>query len=455
MKYTYKPFADIASLTTVDLTTEAEYDDGKMPFPYIGVKFAKKSIKDDKIISLLAVDKDVAFEESLAKKILDSNAIISIRQCMLVNRKTGKCRDVIRYSYPLYYPEHPMFKESICRNPTPLAANAEATLTFEVVFAFDDELVFPMYPKYTFQGPCSMIIGDITEQLNDIIEMYPKKFLDDFGSEYLIRKGTMRKDGFVRALYCSARDGNISEIELDEHMLKNIRSYVASIRVVGFDEKVHKVIAIDGPCAAGKTTQAKLLAKELGYMYVDTGAMYRTIAVYMQKHDKCIDDIDEVLNCIDMYIENKAGEQRMFLGNEDVTSLLRTPEISKLASDVSAIPAVREFLLQKQRNFAQTNDIVMEGRDIGTVIFPDANIKFFLTADTSTRAHRRYLQLHESGAQLDENQVLADIKQRDFNDSNRKDAPLKQASDAILVDCSNMSIEKTTHMMLEYIEQHK
>ena len=103
----------------------------------------KKSIKDDKIISLLAVDKDVAFEESLAKKILDSNAIISIRQCMLVNRKTGKCRDVIRYSYPLYYPEHPMFKESICRNPTPLAANAEATLTFEVVFAFDDELVFP------------------------------------------------------------------------------------------------------------------------------------------------------------------------------------------------------------------------------------------------------------------------------------------------------------------------
>lgn len=135
----------------------------------------------------------------------------------------------------------------------------------------------------------------------------------------------------------------------------------------------HISIAIDGPVAAGKTTQAKLLAQELGFLYVDTGALYRTIACYMKMNQKTADDIEEVLNSIDMnLVRSEDGTQRMFLGSEEVTGRLRTPEISKLASDISAIPSVREFLLDKQREAAMDNNVVMEGRDIGTVILPDA-----------------------------------------------------------------------------------
>lgn len=216
---------------------------------------------------------------------------------------------------------------------------------------------------------------------------------------------------------------------------------------------MHKIITIDGPCAAGKTTQAKLLAKELGYMYVDTGAMYRTIALYIQKNAYDISDIDNILASIDMSIKNVDGEQRMFLEDEDVTSQLRTAKISVLASDISAIKQVRQYLLQVQRDFAEDHDIVMEGRDIGTVIFPDADVKFYLTADVETRAQRRWIELFLMDVHSTMESTLADIKQRDHNDSTRKDAPLKQADDAILIDCSNMSIEETTHVMLEYIAQ--
>lgn len=219
---------------------------------------------------------------------------------------------------------------------------------------------------------------------------------------------------------------------------------------------MHKIIAIDGPCAAGKTTQAKLLAKELGYMYVDTGAMYRTIALYIQKNAYDISDIDNILSSIDMSIKNVDGEQRMFLENEDVTFQLRTAKISVLASDISAIKQVRQYLLQAQRDFAEAHDIVMEGRDIdiGTVIFPDADVKFYLTADVETRATRRWTELFLMDMHTTEEATLEDIKLRDHNDSTRKDAPLKQADDAILVDCSNMSLEETTRVMLEYIKQN-
>ena len=214
----------------------------------------------------------------------------------------------------------------------------------------------------------------------------------------------------------------------------------------------HISIAIDGPVAAGKTTQAKLLAQELGFLYVDTGALYRTIACYMKMHQKTADDIEEVLNCIDMnLVRSEDGTQRMFLGSEDVTSRLRTPEISKLASDISAILSVRAFLLDKQREAAMDNNVVMEGRDIGTVILPDASVKIFLTADPDIRAHRRWMELGKKGVFCSFFGVLEDLKQRDFNDSHRDVAPLKQAEDAVLIDCTHLNIQETTRTILEIV----
>lgn len=215
-------------------------------------------------------------------------------------------------------------------------------------------------------------------------------------------------------------------------------------------EKNHIAIAIDGPVAAGKTTQAKLLAKELGFLYVDTGALYRTIACYMQIHQKTVDDIIEVLNCIDIYQNRgKDGEQRMFLGKKDVTEQLRTPVISKLASDISALPAVREFLLEMQRQTARENDVVMEGRDIGTVILPDAPVKVFLTADAYVRAERRHAEMQEKGSTIPYAEVLQDLLERDYNDSHRETAPLKKADDAVLLDCTNLTVQETTQALVE------
>lgn len=214
----------------------------------------------------------------------------------------------------------------------------------------------------------------------------------------------------------------------------------------------HISIAIDGPVAAGKTTQAKLLAQELGFLYVDTGALYRTIACYMKMHQKTADDIEEVLNSIDMnLVRSEDGTQRMFLGSEEVTGRLRTPEISKLASDISAIPSVREFLLDKQREAAMDNNVVMEGRDIGTVILPDASVKIFLTADPDIRAHRRWLELCQRGVSCLLSEVLQDLKQRDYNDSHRDVAPLKQAEDAVVIDCTHLNIQETTRTILEIV----
>lgn len=214
----------------------------------------------------------------------------------------------------------------------------------------------------------------------------------------------------------------------------------------------HISIAIDGPVAAGKTTQAKLLAQELGFLYVDTGALYRTIACYMKMNQKTADDIEEVLNSIDMnLVRSEDGTQRMFLGSEEVTGRLRTPEISKLASDISAIPSVREFLLDKQREAAMDNNVVMEGRDIGTVILPDASVKIFLTADPDIRAHRRWLELCQRGVSCPLSEVLQDLKQRDYNDSHRDVAPLKQAEDAVVIDCTHLNIQETTRTILEIV----
>lgn len=213
-------------------------------------------------------------------------------------------------------------------------------------------------------------------------------------------------------------------------------------------------IAIDGPVAAGKTTQAKLLAKELGFLYVDTGAMYRTIAVFMTWFPTLAPSMEKALACINMKLKRgQDGEQRMFLGTEDVTDQLRTPEISKLASDISALPCVRDFLLGMQRKAAEENDVVMEGRDIGTVILPDATVKIFLTADADMRAFRRWRELKQKGQAENFYNVMEDLKARDYNDSHREVAPLKQAEDAILLDCTELSSRETTQTLLEIVRE--
>ena len=204
-------------------------------------------------------------------------------------------------------------------------------------------------------------------------------------------------------------------------------------------------IAIDGPAGAGKTTQAKALAKALGFVYVDTGAMYRALAVYMQ--DEELEDVSEILPEVNLQATwDEKGNQRMSINGVDVTDRLRTPEISRLASDISAIPEVRDFLLETQREIARENNVVMEGRDIGTVILPDATLKVFLTASLDERAWRRSRQL-EPGTYLLPS-VKKDIERRDRNDSSRDAAPLAQAEDAILVDCTHMNIKETTQAVL-------
>lgn len=213
-------------------------------------------------------------------------------------------------------------------------------------------------------------------------------------------------------------------------------------------------IAIDGPVAAGKTTQAKLLAKELGFLYVDTGAMYRTIAVFMTWFPTLAPSMEKVLAGINMKLKRgQDGEQRMFLETEDVTDQLRTPKISKLASNISALPCVRDFLLGMQRKAAEENDVVMEGRDIGTVILPDATVKIFLTADADMRAFRRWRELKQKGQTENFYNVMEDLKARDYNDSHREVAPLKQAEDAILLDCTELSSRETTQALLEIVRK--
>ena len=213
-------------------------------------------------------------------------------------------------------------------------------------------------------------------------------------------------------------------------------------------------IAIDGPVAAGKTTQAKLLAKELGFLYVDTGAMYRTIAVFMTWFPTLAPSMEKVLAGINMKLKRgQDGEQRMFLGTEDVTDQLRTPKISKLASNISALPCVRDFLLGMQRKAAEENDVVTEGRDVGTVILPDATVEIIVTADADMRAFRRWRELKQKGQTENFYNVMEDLKARDYNDSHREVAPLKQAEDAILLDCTELSSRETTQALLEIVRK--
>ena len=216
-------------------------------------------------------------------------------------------------------------------------------------------------------------------------------------------------------------------------------------------------IAIDGPSGAGKSTQARRLAAAFNFIYVDTGAIYRTLGLAcfragIDRHN--VAAVMDLLRSIDISIAyNEAGEQRMVLNGEDVSREIRQPEISLAASDVSAMAEVRAFLLEMQRRFARENHVVMDGRDIGTVVLPDAELKIFLTASPESRARRRLLDLKEKGIKVSFEKVLEEINLRDEQDSKRAAAPLKQAEDAVLVDSSDLGFDETFAVLCDIVVQ--
>jgi cytidylate kinase len=213
-------------------------------------------------------------------------------------------------------------------------------------------------------------------------------------------------------------------------------------------------IAIDGPSGAGKSSIAKALAKKLGIVYVDTGAIYRTVGLYIWRNNVDSKDASKIISMlpeISVKLAYVDGTQHIFLNGEDVSGLIRTETISKYASDVSAIPEVRAFLLSLQRDMAKENSVIMDGRDIGTVVLPDAEVKIFLTASAEVRAQRRYKELIEKGEKVVFEDVLAAIITRDTNDSSRATAPLKAADDAVILDSSDINAEQTLNAAIDII----
>ena len=211
-------------------------------------------------------------------------------------------------------------------------------------------------------------------------------------------------------------------------------------------------IAIDGPAGAGKSTIARRVAKELSFIYVDTGAMYRAMALYLLRKEVNKDDTEQIGNiCQDaeISIEYQNGEQIVLLNDENVNSYLRTEEVGNMASVSSAVPRVREKLLSLQRKLAKDMSVVMDGRDIGTTILPDADVKIYLTASSLTRAKRRYLELQEKGTVCNLDEIQKDIEERDQRDMNREISPLRQAEDAILVDSSDLTIQQVVDRILQ------
>lgn len=212
-------------------------------------------------------------------------------------------------------------------------------------------------------------------------------------------------------------------------------------------------IAIDGPAGAGKSTIAKMVSAQLGYIYVDTGALYRTIALFIKENNISDNDIPSSLKNADVSLKFIDGTQRVFLGDRDVSGLIRTPEISMEASRTSAIPAVREYLFGTQQKIAKENNVIMDGRDIGTVVLPHADVKIFLTASAEERANRRYKELMEKPNCPCYEEILSDIVERDRNDMNRPVAPLKQADDAVLVDTTNLTLEQSADEIIRIINE--
>ncbi|MBQ3134392.1 MAG: (d)CMP kinase [Oscillospiraceae bacterium] len=222
----------------------------------------------------------------------------------------------------------------------------------------------------------------------------------------------------------------------------------------------HISVAIDGPSGAGKSTLARQAAAQMGYLYVDTGAIYRTVALGALRRGVEPSDavaVEPVLSEMEIRLAYNPddGLQHMYLDGEDVSEQIRLHEISQHASKISAIPKVREFLLELQRDLARNNDVVMDGRDIGTVVLPDAQVKIFLTASAEARAKRRFLELQQRGQQAKFDTVLRDIIIRDEQDSNRPIAPLRQAEDAVLIDTTDLSLEQSLQAILAVIREGK
>lgn len=215
-------------------------------------------------------------------------------------------------------------------------------------------------------------------------------------------------------------------------------------------------IAIDGPSGAGKSTIAQAAAKRLGYLYVDTGALYRSLGLHALRCGADPGSAEQVVPLLPdahLTMRHVDGEQRVFLGDDDVSEAIRTPEASMASSAISAIPAVREFLLDVQRDLAKKNNVIMDGRDIGTVILPDATYKIYLTASDEVRAKRRMLQLQEKGIEQPYEEVLADIRQRDYNDTHREVAPLRKADDAIEVCTDDLTLEESIQAVLDIVSK--
>ncbi|MBQ2238983.1 MAG: (d)CMP kinase [Lachnospiraceae bacterium] len=217
-------------------------------------------------------------------------------------------------------------------------------------------------------------------------------------------------------------------------------------------------IAIDGPAGAGKSTIAKKVAKELDFIYVDTGAMYRSMALYLirkgvkaEEKNKIIELLPEIHVTL-AYVE---GEQHVYLNKEDVSSLIRNEEVSQMTSSISTIPEVREALLSLQRNLAKENNVLMDGRDIGTCVLPNAELKIYLTASTKVRAKRRYDEMIEKGMECNLKELEASIKERDYRDMNREIAPLKQAEDAVFLDTSDMNIEEVVNAIIRLVKERE
>ena len=219
----------------------------------------------------------------------------------------------------------------------------------------------------------------------------------------------------------------------------------------------HYTIAIDGPSGAGKSTLARRAAKEFGFLYVDTGAIYRTLG--LAAHRRGIDCHDEaavsaILPELDIHMAyNDSGEQCMYLDGEDVSAAIRAPEISICASDVSSLPAVRAFLLDMQRKTARESSVIMDGRDIGTVVLPDAELKIYLTASAEARAERRLKELQAKGVETDFDAVLKDSEYRDYQDTHREIAPLRRAEDAVLLDTSSIGLEESCEKLFATIRE--
>lgn len=216
-------------------------------------------------------------------------------------------------------------------------------------------------------------------------------------------------------------------------------------------------VAIDGPAGAGKSTIARKAAAELGFIYVDTGALYRTVALNALRNGventKNPEEVLPTLKTAEVSLKFIDGEQHVFLRDEDVSTAIRQNEVSMAASNVSSIPEVREFLFDLQRNIAKNNNCIMDGRDIGTVVLPDAKIKIFLTASAEARADRRFKELQEKGQDVQYDVILKEIKERDYQDMNRANAPLKQAEDAVLVDTTEIGLDESIELMINTIKE--